>query len=141
MPDLKNSKTLNNLREAFKMESAAEQRYRYYMTIARFEGLTQIAQLFEDTAENDAILAAGHLDFIKNVGDPRSGLPVGESRDNLNAAMAADQADADEKYPDMASIAREEGFADIADWFENLAKAKAHHADRFQALKEKLSSR
>jgi len=141
MPDLKNSNTLNNLREAFKLESAAEQRYRYYMTIARFEGLTQIAQLFQDTAENDSIHAAGHLDFIKNVGDPRSGLPVGESRDNLTAAMASDQADANDKYPEMARIAREEGFADIADWFENLAKAKASHAERFQSLKDGLSSR
>ena len=66
------------------------------------------------------------------MGDPATGLPIGETKLNLKSAIAGETHEYSDMYPGMSKAAREEGFAEIADWFETLAKAERSHANRFQ---------
>ena len=72
-------------------------------------------------------------------GDPATGLPIGPTGSNLKAAIAGETHEYTDMYPGMARTAREEGFAEIADWFETLAKAERSHANRFQKALDQLS--
>lgn len=132
MPDLKGTKTHDNLKEAFAGESQANRRYLYFAKQADVEGYPDIAGLFRDTAEGETGHAHGHLDYLKIVGDPATGEPIGPTDKNLKAAIAGETYEYTEMYPGFAKTAREEGFAEIADWFETLAKAEKSHAGRFQ---------
>ena len=136
MATLKGSKTHDNLKSAFAGESQANRRYLYFAKQADVEGLPDIAGLFRDTAEGETGHAHGHLDYLKKVGDPATDLPIGETSDNLKAAIAGETHEYTDMYPGMAKSARDEGFAEIADWFETLAKAEKSNAGRFtQGLK------
>ena len=136
MAKLKGSKTEQNLKDAFAGESQANRRYLYFAKQADIEGLPDIAGLFRDTAEGETGHAHGHLDYLRRVGDPATDLPIGDTSRNLKAAIAGETHEYTDMYPGMAKAAREEGFAEIADWFETLAKAEKSHAGRFdQGLK------
>jgi rubrerythrin len=91
-----------------------------------------VSAVFRSTAEGETGHAHGHLEYLEAVGDPATGLPIGETRLNLKAAIAGETHEYTDMYPGMAKAAREEGFAEIADWFETLAKAERSHANRFQ---------
>ncbi len=132
MTELKGSKTHKNLKDAFAGESQANRRYLYFAKIADVEGYPDVAGLFRDTAEGETGHAHGHMDYLKKCGDPATGLPIGDSVDNLKAAIAGETHEYTDMYPGMAKAAREEGFAEIADWFETLAKAEKSHAGRFE---------
>jgi rubrerythrin len=132
MGTLKGSKTLDNLKAAFAGESQANRRYLYFARQADVEGLPDVAGLFRDTAEGEAGHANGHLDYLKEVGDPATGLPMGDTARNLESAIAGETGEYTEMYPGMAKTAREEGLGEIADWFETLAKAEKNHAGRFR---------
>ncbi len=134
MAEFANSKTLDNLKAAFAGESQANRRYLYFAKVADIEGYPQIASNFRETAEGETGHAHGHLDYIKKVGDPATGLPIGDTEQNLAAAVAGETHEYTDMYPGMAKTAREEGFGEIADWFETLAKAEKSHAGRFQSL-------
>jgi rubrerythrin len=130
---LKGSKTEQSLRDAFAGESQANRRYLYFANKADVEGQNDVAALFRSTAEGETGHAHGHLEFLEHgVGDPATGLPIGTSRQNLMAAVAGETHEYTDMYPGMAKIAREEGFSEIADWFETLAKAERTHANRYQ---------
>ena len=131
MAQLKDSKTIQNLKDAFAGESQANRRYLYFAKLADVEGLPDVAGLFRDTAEGETGHAHGHLDYMKKVGDPATGLPIGPTTENLKAAIAGETHEYTDMYPGMAKTARDEGFAEIADWFETLAKAEKSHAGRF----------
>jgi rubrerythrin len=130
--NLNDSKTLQNLKDAFAGESMANRRYLYFARQADVEGQPDIAGLFRDTAEGETGHAHGHLDYIRKVGDPATGLPIGDTQMNLKAAIHGETHEYTDMYPGMAKTAREEGFTEIADWFETLARAEKSHAGRFQ---------
>ena len=132
--DLKGSQTHDNLKAAFAGESQANRRYMYFAKNADVEGYPEIAGNFRQTAEGETGHAHGHLDYLKKCGDPATDLPIGETTDNLRAAVAGETYEYTDMYPGMAKTAREEGFGEIADWFETLAKAEKSHAGRFQEL-------
>jgi rubrerythrin len=131
---LKGTDTEANLKAAFSGESGANRRYLYFAKIADVEGYPEIAGNFRDTAEGETGHAHGHLDWLKTVGDPATGLPIGPTAQNLAAAVAGETYEYTEMYPGMAKKAREEGFPEIADWFETLARAEKSHAGRFAKL-------
>jgi rubrerythrin len=139
MPNLRNSKTHENLKAAFAGESQANRRYLYFAKQADVEGRPDLAGLFRDTAEGETGHAHGHLEFMEAVGDPATGLAIGGTQLNLKAAIAGETHEYTDMYPGMARTAREEGFEEIADWFETLAKAEKSHAGRFQKALETLS--
>jgi rubrerythrin len=137
--ELKGSKTHENLKAAFAGESQANRRYLYFAKQADVEGYPQVAGNFRDTAEGETGHAHGHLDFLKKAGDPATGLPIGETDKNLRAAVAGETHEYTDMYPGFAKTARSEGFQEIADWFETLAKAEKSHAGRFQELLNQIN--
>ena len=100
--------------------------------------LQRRGRVFRSTAEGETGHAHGHLEFLESVGDPATGLPIGKTSDNLKAAVAGETHEYTDMYPGMARSAREEGFEEIADWFETLAKAERSHAGRFQRSLDEL---
>ena len=132
MAQLKGSKTHENLQRAFVAEAQANRRFLYFARRADIEGYPDVSGLFRDTAEAETGHAFGHLDFLKEVGDPATGLPVGDSDANLKSAVAGETYEYMQMYPGFARAALEEGFPEIAEWFETLARAAKSHAGRFQ---------
>ena len=132
MPNLnRGSKTYRNLKDAFEIESETSCRYFYFARQADIEGYPDVGGLFRDTAEAETGHAHGHLDYLKQAGDPATDKPIGSTDRNLAAAVAGETYEYTEMYPGMAKAARGEGFAEIAEWFETLAKAEKSHAGRF----------
>ena len=87
-----------------------------------------MSAVFRSTAEGETGHAHGHLEYFEEVGDPATGKPIGATADNLRAAVAGETHEYTDMYPGMARTAREEGFEEIAEWFETLAKAEKSHA-------------
>jgi rubrerythrin len=138
--DLKGTQTHKNLKDAFAGESQANRRYLYFAKVADVEGYPDLAGLFRDTAEGETGHAHGHLDFLKEVGDPATDKPIGDSRKNLERAIAGETYEYTEMYPGFAKSARSEGFEEIAEWFETLARAEKSHAGRFKKGLDSLGS-
>ena len=134
---LKGSKTEKHLKDAFAGESQANRRYLYFANKADVEGYADVAALFRSTVEGETGHAHGHLEYLETCGDPATGLPFGSTSNNLKSAVAGETHEYTDMYPGMAKDARSEGFDEIADWFETLAKAERSHANRYQkALNE-----
>ena len=134
---LKDSKTEQNLKDAFAGESQANRRYLYFASKADVEGYNDVASVFRSTAEGETGHAHGHLEYLEETGDPATGMPIGSTSDNLKASVAGETHEYTDMYPGMAKTAREEGFDEVADWFETLAKAERSHANRYaKALAE-----
>ncbi|WP_339780615.1 rubrerythrin family protein [uncultured Thalassospira sp.] len=129
---LKGTRTEENLRAAFAAEAAGNRRYLYFAQQADIEGMTQLAGLFRSAAEAETGHAFGHLEFLEQCGDPQTGLPIGNSRKNLRAALMGERDEGENSYPEMARVARDEGLDDVAAWFETLARVEAQHASRFE---------
>lgn len=138
MSKLNGTKTLENLKAAFAGESQANRRYLYFARRADIEGYPDIAGVFRDTAEGETGHAFGHFDFLAEVGDPVTGAPVGTTEKNLQSAIEGETYEYTQMYPGMARVAREEGFQEIAEWFETLARAEKSHAGRFTKALEAL---
>jgi rubrerythrin len=134
MAELKGTKTHENLKHAFAGESQANRRYLYFADKADIEGYPEIAGNFRDTAEGETGHAHGHMDYLKSAGDPATGLPFGSTSLNLKSAIEGETYEYTQMYPGFAKTAREEGFVEVADWFETLARAEKSHANRFTKL-------
>jgi rubrerythrin len=137
MATLAKSKTFTNLKEAFAGESQANRRYLYFAKRADIEGYPEVGGLFREVGEGETGHAHGHLEFLAEVGDPATGEPIGSTSQNLKAAVAGETYEYTEMYPGFAKTARDEGFDEVAEWFETLARAEKSHAGRFsKALKD-----
>ena len=138
MPSLVGTKTGKNLKEAFTKTSEVHVLYLYFAQKADIEGYHDISAVFRSTAQGKTGHAHGHLDFLAEVGDPVTGKAIGTTADNLKATIVGETYDYTDMYPGMARTARDEGFEEIADWFESLAKAEKFHAGRFQKALDTL---
>ena len=138
--ELKGSKTHENLKVAFSTESQANRRYLYFAQKADVEGYNDVSAVFRSTAEGETGHAHVHLEYLETVGDPATGEPIGSTDLNLKAAIASETHEYTDMYPGMAKAARDEGFDEIADWFETLAKAERSHANRFQKALDNLDA-
>jgi rubrerythrin len=136
---LKGSKTHQHLKDAFAGESQANRRYLYFAGKADVEGQNDVAAVFRSTAEGETGHAHGHLEYMEACGDPATDLPIGSTRNNLKSSIAGETHEYTDMYPGMAKTARTEGFDEIADWFETLAKAERSHANRFQKALDALA--
>jgi rubrerythrin len=132
MAGLKGTKTEDNLKAAFAGESQANRRYLYFAQKADVEGHNDVSAVFRSTAEGETGHAHGHLEYLEETGDPATGEPIGNTELNLKASIAGETHEYTDMYPGMAKTARQEGFDEIADWFETLAKAEKSHAGKFQ---------
>jgi len=139
MPKLNGTQTHENLKAAFAGESQANRRYLYFAQKADVEGQPDVAALFRSVAEGETGHAFGHFDFLAEVGDPATGVAVGATSDNLKSAVAGETYEYTEMYPGFAKTARDEGFEEVAEWLETLARAEKSHAGRFQGALDTLS--
>ncbi|MCH7505761.1 MAG: rubrerythrin [Proteobacteria bacterium] len=135
---LKDTQTEQNLKDAFAGESQANRRYLFFAQRADVEGYNDVSAVFRSTAEGETGHAHGHLEYLKETGDPATGLPIGGTAENLRAAIAGETYEYTDMYPGMARTARKEGLDEIADWFETLAKAERSHANRFQKALDEM---
>ena len=127
--DLKGSKTWKNLEEAFAGESQARNKYTYFASVAKKEGYQQIAAIFQDTADNEKEHAKMALKFMEGIGDTKA---------NLKAAAEGENYEWTSMYKEFAATAREEGFAEIAHFFEKVGEVEADHEKRYLALLKNL---
>jgi rubrerythrin len=140
--ELKGSETEKCLKEAFAGESQANRRYLYFANQADILGAPDVAALFRSTAEGETGHAHGHMEYLieGGSGDPGTGLPAKKVEEMLESAIHGETHEYTDMYPGMARIARDEGFDEIADWFETLAKAERSHANRYQKMLDEVKS-
>ena len=135
---LKGTRTEANLKLAFASEAQANRRYLYFAQKADVEGHVDASAVFRSTAEGETGHALGHLEYLERTGDPVTGLPITTTAEALRSAIAGETHEYTDLYPGMAREARDEGFDEIADWFETLARAERSHANRFQKALDAL---
>ena len=130
---VKGTLTEKCLKDAFAGESKANRRYLYFANMADIAGAPDVAAVFRSTAEGETGHAHGHMEYLIDggSGDPETGLPAATVREALESAIAGETHEYTDMYPGMAKQARDEGFDEIADWFETLAKAERSHANKF----------
>jgi rubrerythrin len=138
---LKGTQSEQNLKNAFAGESQANRRYLYFARVADIEGYPEVGGLFRDTSEAETGHAFGHMDFLKECGDPCTGIAFGSTEKNLKSAIEGETYEYTEMYPGFAKTARGEGFAELAEWFETLAKAEKSHAGRFSKGLDKIAGK
>ena len=139
MADLNGTLTHENLKEAFAAESQANRRYLWFAQKADIEGDPDSAALFRSVAEGETGHAHGHLEYLAEVGDPASGEPIGDTEENFRASIVGETYEYAQMYTGFAETARNEGFDEIAAWFETLARAAKGHAGRFTQGLEAIS--
>lgn len=138
-------KTIENLAKAFAGESQARNRYTFYASTARKEGYEQIASVFEETANQEkthAKMLMKHIQELKknDLEFPPIEIPTevpntwGTTAQNLKAAMDGEHYETATMYPEFAKVAREEGLTVIANRLNDIAKAEAHHEERYSKL-------
>ena len=138
MSEFKGSQTEKNLLTAFAGESQARNRYTYFASQARQEGYVQIADIFEETANQEKEHAKRFFKFLKG-GELEvqwtfpAGV-IGTTLENLKAAAAGENFEHTEMYPGYAKAAREEGFDDIAAVFDYISVAERQHEKRYLDL-------
>ena len=138
MVELAESKTIENLRAAFAGESQANRRYTYFSRKADEEGFPEVASLFRAVSEGETAHALRHFDYIRKVGDPVTKVPISDVKGMLDSAINGETYECTNMYPEFAKVARQEGFDEIAKWFETLAKAEKAHAGKFKEALQKL---
>ncbi len=137
---LKGTQTENNLQHAFATESQANRRFLYFAEKADIEGYPAAANVFKAIADGETGHAHGHLEYLaaSDSGDPATGHVIGATSDNFASAIARKTYEYAEMYPGFAQAARAEGFHEIADWFEMVARAEKAHVERFQEALDSL---
>lgn len=130
---VKGTRTEECLKDAFAGESKANRRYLYFANMADIAGAPDVAAVFRSTAEGETGHAHGHMEYLLTggAGDPETGLSANSVKEALESAIAGETHEYTDMYPGMAKTARDEGFEEIADWFETLAKAERSHANKF----------
>ena len=138
MPKLKGSKTEGNLLAAFAGESQARNRYTFFASAAKNEGLQQISTIFEETANQEKEHAKRLFKFLEGGEvEVTASFPagvIGSTLENLKESAAGEHHEHTEMYPGFAKVAREEGFSQIAAVFESIAVAEKQHEKRYNDL-------
>lgn len=131
-------RTLANLKASYGFDSQATRMWEYFARIAEHEGFGEVANLFRQLSEAQAICADGHLDFLMAGRDPLSGTAVGDTQSNLRAAVAVELRDVEASLNDMAQTARAEGAWDVASWFDTVAQHRRAQAEHLAAALDTL---
>ena len=135
-------KTFENLSKAFIGESQARNRYTYYAKVAKKEGYEVIAGVFLETAEQEKVHAKRLFEHIQEVKKDKDEIVLeavspnvyAKTIDNIKAAIAGENYEYTEMYPEFAKIAEEEGFPEIAKRLRSIAVAEKHHEERYKKL-------
>lgn len=142
--------TLENLTKAFIGESQARNRYTFYRSIAQKEGFEQIAEIFQITADNEKEHAKRLFEHIKELNKGKldeievpaiAPLKYGNTEENLQAAIAGENYEWTEMYPEFAKVAAKEGFPKIAKRLRSIAIAEKHHEERYKKLLKEVQNK
>ncbi len=144
MASLKGSRTEKNLLKSFAGESQARNRYTFFASAARKEGYVQIQRIFEETAANEkehAEVFFKHLEGgeVEITAAYPAG-KIGTTEENLLAAAEGELMEWGTLYPDFAKVAKEEGFLDVAESFEEIAEVEEEHEKRYRKLLENVKN-
>ncbi len=141
---IKGTQTEKNLLVAFAGESQARNRYTYFAGVAKKEGLVQIADIFEETANQEKEHAKRFFKFLEGgdveVTEMFPAGTIGTTLDNLRTAAAGEDHEWSEMYPNFAKVAREEGFNQVAAAFDAISIAEKQHGKRYKDLADNLES-
>jgi rubrerythrin len=145
MEKLKGSKTEKNLLAAFAGESQARNKYTYFASVAKTEGLEQISGIFQETADNEKEHAKVFFRHLEG-GDAtiEATYPagkIGTTAENLLAAAEGEKLEWGTLYPNFEKVAREEGFDKVADSFKEIAEVEAQHEKRYRKLLENVENK
>lgn len=144
MKSIKGTRIEKNLLASFAGESQARNRYTYFASVARKEGLIQISKIFEETADQEKEHAKRFFSFLEGgMVEITAAYPAGvvsSTLDNLKAAAAGENEEWTKLYPEFARIAREEGFEQIATLWEKVSNAEKQHEKRYNDLWQNLSA-
>ncbi|HOT29463.1 MAG TPA: rubrerythrin family protein [Candidatus Ozemobacteraceae bacterium] len=149
MSDFKNSKTCENLLKAFAGESQARNRYSYYASVARKEGLLQISDFFIETAENEKehakiflkrLLHHGMNEQVVTIHEAGYPVALADTVKNLQYAADGEKEEWTSLYQSFADVAEQEGYKDVATAFRMVAKVEKHHEARYRKLLENLKN-
>jgi rubrerythrin len=142
MKSVKGTQTEKNLMAAFAGESQARNRYSYFTSKAKDEGYIQIAQIFDETSNQEKEHAKRLFKLMEGGEITITGTfpagPVGTTVENLLEAASGENYEWKEMYPGFAKVAREEGFDAIATVFEAIAVAEKQHAKRYEELRANI---
>ncbi|MHC3470877.1 rubrerythrin family protein [Streptomyces sp. 7R007] len=128
-----------DLRAAVAAEAASAVRYTYFAQTAEIEGHGEIARLFTELADSLVCAAHGHLDVLREAGDPDRTDGVGDTRLNLASSVVDTLHDAGELYPRLTAAAHAEGHADAASWLSTLTALKKRHTGRLKTALDQLT--
>ena len=138
MPNLKGSETEKNLLKSFAGESQARNRYTFFASVARKEGYVQIQKIFEETAANEKEHAEVFFEYLKGgeveITASYPAGKIGTTEENLLAAAEGEKLEWGTLYPNFEKVAKEEGFHDIAESFEEIAEVEEEHEKRYRKL-------
>ncbi|HSQ97614.1 MAG TPA: rubrerythrin family protein [Rickettsiales bacterium] len=145
MTKLKGTQTEKNLLKSFAGESQARNRYTYFASVAKKEGYQAITAVFEETANHEKEHAKRLFKFLEDGGDLEitATYPagrIGNTAENLMEAMNGEHEENTSMYPNMAKVAREEGFNEIASAFENIGRAEVYHEKRYEKLLKEVQT-
>lgn len=132
--DFKGSRTEANLLAAFAGESQARNKYTYYASAARKEGYQQIADIFEETADNEKEHAKLWFKYLHNGEVPKTA-------ENLKDAAAGENYEWTDMYKKFAEVADEEGFTEIAEAMRQVSKIEKGHEERYNALLKNVQNK
>ncbi len=144
MPSVKDTETEKNLLKAFAGESQARNRYTYFASVARKEGYVQVADIFEETADQEKEHAKRFFKFLEG-GTPEitvnypAGV-IGTTVENLKASAGGEHEEWSDLYPAFAAKARQEGLAAVAAVWENIAIAEKQHENRYKGLLKNIEA-
>lgn len=141
---IKGTETEKNLLKAFAGESQARNRYTFFASVAKKEGLVQISQIFEETANQEKVHAKRFFKFLEGSDlEIQATYPagkIGTTLENLRASAAGEEEEWTELYPEFARVAKEEGFPQVATAFELISVAEKQHGKRYKELADNLES-
>ena len=137
---LEGTSTHDNLKQAFAEESMACMRYQYFASIAEAEGFTDVAATFRALADSERAHCFRWLAQLKEIADPLTNEPLGDTFVNLNAAIASETHDNKDMYPKMAATAESEGFGPLAQAFVDTALAEGRHGKKLQDASKQLQA-
>lgn len=144
MANLKGSKTEKNLLKSFAGESQARNRYTFFASVARKEGYIQIQRIFEETAANEKEHAEVFFKYLDGgeveITAAYPAGKIGTTEENLLAAAEGELLEWGTLYPDFEKVAREEGFDEIAESFEEIAEVEEEHEKRYRKLLENVKN-
>ncbi len=130
------TKTYQALKESFEEEAIIYFKALFFKTIAEYEGATKYQEMFKKLIDHSIDQVNGNLDFLRSANDPHQEVPYGTSRNNLEIILQSEKKQANETYSMRARIAREEGYFDIASWFDTLEKIKLVNTANLEAIKK-----